>query len=253
MTAARGLVIFAGLILIWQAVIWATGVEPFILPTPVSVAVSLWEDGSYLLDNAAVTLVEILLGLAFGVLFGLWTALAMAFNRHLRDWMLPILVTSQAIPVFALAPILMLWFGYGLAPKVVMATLITYFPVTAAFYDGLRRTDPGWLDLARTMGAAPWRTLRHVRLPSALPPLASGIRVATAVAPIGAIVGEWVGASAGLGHVMQHSKAQSLEPRMFAALFLLCVIAVGLYLLVNALLRRAVRWQFEADPTHPRP
>ena len=104
---------------------------------------------------------------------------------------------GQTIPVFALAPLLVLWFGYGLASKVAMAILIIYFPVAAALFDGLRRTEPGWLDLARTMGATRLRTLLRVRLPAALPAFGSGLRVATAVAPIGAVVGEWVGSSAG--------------------------------------------------------
>ncbi len=244
----RPIVILLGIVAVWQAVIWATGVERFILPSPADVARSLYADAGYLAENAAVTLAEIVIGLGLGILLGCWTALGMAASRGLRDWMLPVLVASQAIPVFALAPILVLWFGFGLWPKIVMATLIIYFPVTAAFFDGLRRTESGWLDLARTMGGSRWRTLRHVRLPAALPSLASGIRVATAVAPIGAVVGEWVGASAGLGHVMVQSKAQAEEPRMFAALFLLAVIAVALYVAADRLLRALVPWQRETNP-----
>ena len=112
------------------------------------------------------------------------SALLIAAFRPARDWLLPVLVVSQAVPVFALAPILVLWLGYGLASKVAMATLIIYFPVTAAFYDGLKRTEPGWLDLARTMGGSRLAVLRVIRIPAALPALASGLRVATAVAPM---------------------------------------------------------------------
>ena len=248
MRLLRPFVILVGIVAVWQVVIWATGIERFILPSPTDVALSLYSDAAYLAENAAVTLVEIVIGLALGILLGCWTAIGMAASRGLRDWMLPVLVASQAIPVFALAPILVLWFGFGLWPKIVMATLIIYFPVTAAFFDGLRRTEPGWLDLARTMGGSRWRTLRYVRLPAALPSLASGIRVATAVAPIGAVVGEWVGASAGLGHVMVQSKAQAEEPRMFAALFLLALIAVALYVAADRLLRALVPWQRETNP-----
>ena len=121
----------------------------------------------------------------------------MALLPPLQPWLLPLLLLGQTIPVFALAPLLVLWFGYGLASKVAMAILIIYFPITAALFDGLRRTEPGWLDLARTMGATQLRTLLRVRLPAALPAFGSGLRVATAVAPIGAVVGEWVGSSAG--------------------------------------------------------
>jgi putative hydroxymethylpyrimidine transport system permease protein len=120
--------------------------------------------------------------------------------------------------------------------------LVIFFPVTANFADGLRRTDPAWLDLARTMGASRWAILRHVRLPAGLPALASGLRVATAIAPIGAIIGEWVGASSGLGYVMINANARIETSLMFAALFILAVVAIALYMLMDALLRRAVYW-----------
>ena len=161
---------------------------------------------------------------------------------------MPVLVISQAVPVFALAPILVLWLGYGIGSKVAMATLIIYFPVTAAFFDGLRRTELGHLELARTMGASRWAILRYIRLPAALPSFASGMRVATAVAPIGAIVGEWVGSSGGLGFLMLHANARLQIDVMFAALFVLAVMAVFIYFSMDALLRRMVQWQPETHP-----
>ncbi len=157
-------------------------------------------------------------------------------------------MVSQAIPVFALAPILTLWLGYGIASKVAMATLIIYFPVTSAFFDGLRRTEPGWLDLARTMDGGRARILWHVRIPAALPALGSGLRVATAVAPIGAVVGEWVGASAGLGYYMLHMNGRMQTDAMFAALLTLALMAVAIYFAIDAGLRRALPWQPETDP-----
>jgi putative hydroxymethylpyrimidine transport system permease protein len=123
--------------------------------------------------------------------------------------------------------------------------LIIYFPVTAAFFDGLRRTEPGWLDLAHTMGGSRFRILRHIRIPAALPALSSGIRVATAVAPIGAVVGEWVGSSAGLGYLMLQANARLQVDTMFAALLLLALMAIGLYYAVDAALRLALPWQAE--------
>ena len=111
--------------------------------------------------------------------------------QPVRSWFLPVLVASQALPVFAIAPILMLWLGFGMASKIAMATLIIYFPVTAALYDGLRSTDSGWIDMARIMGASKHTLLKYIRLPAALPSLGSGMRIAAAIAPIGAVVGEW--------------------------------------------------------------
>jgi len=248
MRAVRPLVVFAGLIVVWQLVVWATGVERFILPPPAAVAAAWLARIDTLAGHAGQTLAEIVLGLGLGAALGIATALTMAYFGAARRWLLPTLVASQAIPVFALAPILVLWLGYGLASKVAMATLIIYFPVTAAFFDGLRRAEPGWLDLARTMGGSRWAALRHIRIPAALPALASGLRVATAVAPIGAVVGEWVGASAGLGYLMLHANARAQIDVMFAALFTLVIVAVGLYFAVDTALRRALAWQPETNP-----
>ncbi len=244
----RGTAVVIGLIALWQAVVSITGVPEFILPPPLDVAHALAADASLLAGHAAITLAEILIGFACGGLLGVATALAMAAWRPARDWLLPVIVASQAIPVFALAPILVLWLGFDLWPKIAMATLIIYFPVASAFFDGLRRTDPGFLDLARTMGAARGTVLRRIRLPAALPALASGLRVGVAVAPIGAVVGEWIGASAGLGHLMLHAKARTDTPRMFAALIVLAVIGVVLYLAADRVLRRAVSWHAESNP-----
>lgn len=249
MRVLRPLIILAGLLLVWQAIVTGFALPRFILPAPWQVAVAWWENLGILLDNARFTLAEILLGLVTGLALGCGTALAMSWFRPARRWLLPVLVTSQAIPVFALAPMLVLWLGFGMASKVAMATLIIYFPITSAFHDGLRRTEPGWLDLSRSMGASRRAILMGIRIPAALPSLASGLRVAVAIAPIGAIVGEWVGASAGLGYVMLHANARTQQPLMFAALFTLALIAVTLWFAVDYGLRRMLPWVIETNPT----
>jgi putative hydroxymethylpyrimidine transport system permease protein len=244
----RPVIIVAGLVVAWQLLVVVTGAPPYILPGPGKVAAAWATNWLLILDNAALTLAEIVLGLLLGTALGCLSAMTMAYFRPARRWLLPVLVVSQAVPVFALAPMLVLWLGYGMASKVAMATLIIYFPVTTAFHDGLRRTDPGWLDLARTMNAGRWAVLRHVRIPAALPALASGLRVAAAVAPIGAVVGEWVGASAGLGYLMLHANARMQVDVMFAALATLALMAVALYFSVDGLLRRALPWQPDTSP-----
>jgi putative hydroxymethylpyrimidine transport system permease protein len=248
MTVLRPLIILAGLIALWQAVVSLSGAPPYILPAPLEVAVAWWARADVILEHAALTAAEILLGLALGTVLGACSALSMAYFRPARRWLLPVLVISQAVPVFALAPLLVLWFGYGMASKVAMATLIIYFPVTAAFHDGLRGTEPGWLDLARTMNASRASTLLHVRIPAALPAFSSGLRVATAVAPIGAVVGEWVGSSGGLGYLMLHANARMQIDVMFAALLTLAVMAVALYFTVDVALRRALPWLPDSVP-----
>ncbi len=243
------LLVVPGLLLLWEAAALAAGDRFYILPGPATVAGAWWDHAGIILGQSVVTLVEILAGLGLGAFLGAATALAMAASPLLRRWTLPVLVASQAVPVFALAPILVLWLGYGMASKIAVATLIIYFPVAAAFLDGLRRCEPGWLELARTMNARPGAALLRLRLPAALPALASGLRVATAVAPIGAVIGEWVGASAGLGYLMLQANARMQVPLMFAALATLAVFAVALYLAVDALLRRALPWQADHLPS----
>lgn len=241
----RPLLIAAGLVALWQGVVWATGVPRFILPGPAEVAMTWVERAPLILSHAGVTISEILLGLLIGIVVGLSTACLLAAVRPIRPWLLPVLVVSQAIPVFALAPILVLWLGYGMASKVAMAALIIFFPVTSALYDGLRRVEPLWIDSARTLGCRGWRLFLRVRLPAALPAFASGLRVATAVAPIGAVVGEWVGSSAGLGYLMLHANGRMQTDLLFAALLTLAVLAVSLYAAVDLGLKRLTPWQAE--------
>jgi putative hydroxymethylpyrimidine transport system permease protein len=198
-----------------------------------------------LFEHAMITLFEIIVGLLLGTLLGALSALSMIASFSLKRWLLPVLVISQAIPVFAFAPLLVLWFGYGMSSKIAMAVLIIFFPVTAAFYDGLRSTEPEWLELAQVMNAKPLSVIRHIRIPSALPAFASGLRVATAVAPIGAVVGEWVGSSKGLGFYMLHANARMQIDTMFAALVVLGVLALAIYFSVDRIMIKIVYWQKE--------
>lgn len=238
----RPVITLLGLLALWWAVARFCGIPPFLLPGPGAVAQELAAQHVFLFQNTLVTLVEIVLGLVLGTLFGALLALAMVFSRGLQRWLLPLLLLSQAVPVFALAPLLVLWLGFGLASKVLMAILVIFFPVTAAFYDGLRRTEPGWLDLARTMGASNITILLHVRLMAALPAFGAGLRIAAAIAPIGAILGEWAGASEGLGYVMLNANARMQTDLMFAALVLLAVLTILLWVSVDRLLRRLLYW-----------
>ena len=242
----RALIAAIGILLGWEAFVRLSEVPPFLLPSPLrvwDVLVTRWD---ILIGHAGTTLTEILLGMLFGSLLGMSTALLLTAWRGGRRWLLPLLIASQAIPVFAIAPLLTLWMGFGLTSKIAMATIIIFFPVATAFYDGLRRTEPGWLDLATTMGASRTAILWRVRVPAALPGLASGLRVAAAVAPIGAVVGEWVGASAGLGYVMLQANGRSQTDMMFAALAILASMAMALWFLTDLLLRRMLPWQPDA-------
>ena len=234
----RALAAAAVALLAWQALVTLAALPPFILPGPLRVAEALWTNRALIASNALVTIAEVLAGLALGALLGAATAIWLAASPLARSFVQPALVFSQAVPVFALAPILTLWLGYGLLSKVVMAVLIIYFPVTSAFLDGLSATPQGFLDLARTMGASPRGTMLRVRIPAALPALASGLRLAAVYAPIGAVIGEWVGASRGLGYLMLLANGRAKIDLMFAALLVLAVFAVLLHAAVDAAARR---------------
>jgi len=241
----RPLMIALVLVLLWQVLVWITAVPVYILPGPFRVFAVWIERPELFLKHGVITAIEIVSGLILGFVLGASSALSMVFFKPLHRWLMPVLVISQAVPVFALAPVLVLWLGYGMASKIAMATMIIYFPVTAAFFDGLRRTDLGWLDLARTMNASRWAMVRRIRIPAALPALASGLRVAAAVAPIGAIVGEWVGSSEGLGYLMLHANARLQIDVLFAALLTLAVLAVVIYFIIDKGVKCFIPWQKE--------
>ena len=243
MSALRLFVLAAGLIGLWQLLVLATQVPSYILPGPLPGVLALVEQWPVLLTHLRTTAFEIVAGLLIGTLLGTSCALTMIISPLLKRWMQPVLVISQAIPVFALAPILVLWFGYGMASKIAMAVLIIFFPVAASFYQGMRRTNPDLLELARIMGASRLSTLRHIVIPSALPAFGAGLRVAAAVAPIGAVVGEWVGSSSGLGFYMLHANARMQVDVMFAALVMLSLTALLVYFSVDFLLDKIIYWE----------
>ena len=222
----------------WHVLVVATELPRYILPGPGLVLRTLWTSRTLIAEHALVTAAEVLLGLGIGAALGFVSAILLAASPVARALLRPMLVFSQAVPVFALAPILTLWLGYGLLSKVAMALLIIYFPVTSAFFDALVRTPPGWLELARVMDATPGRALWRVRVPAALPGFASGLRLAAVYAPIGAIIGEWVGASRGLGYLMLLANGRAKIDLMFATLIVLAVLTLVLHASVDAICRR---------------
>ena len=237
----RFVIVSAGLILLWHLLVVLTDLPLFILPGPMRVATALFGNIELISQHALVTIAEVLLGLGLGSLLGAMTAIGLAISPLARTMLRPMMVISQALPVFALAPLLTLWLGYGLWPKVIMALLIIYFPVTSAFFDGLMATPRGMLDLARVMNAQPWRIMTHIRIPAGLPGLASGLRLAAVYAPIGAVIGEWVGSSQGLGYLMLLANGRAKTDLMFASLLVLALMAIALHVAVAMLAARLAR------------
>lgn len=221
---------------LWQAVCAAALVPAFVLPPPLRVFETLWQERGLIGQHALTTLAETGAGLALGIGLGITLALAMSLAPRLQRLIGPVLAGAQALPVFVLAPVLVLWLGYGLGPKVAMVALLVVFPVASGLHDGLCATPAPVLDLARIARASKLRTLLWLRLPHALPQGAAGLRIAVTYAPTGAVIGEWVGASSGLGYLMLMANARMRIDLMFAAL----LVILALTLLLNRLTDRAL-------------
>ena len=243
--ALRILIGFVVAVIFWSALVRLFDIQPFMLPGPERVALAFQKQGGFLLYHAAITAYETLLGFAAGVVAGASLAVLMWLSPLARRALLPTILVTQALPVFAIAPILVLWLGFGLSSKIVMAVLVIFFAVTSTFFDGLRRADEGLIDLARLYRVSRLKELVYFRIPAGLPALASGIRIAAVFAPIGAIVGEWVGAKGGLAFIMLQSNARMQTDVMFAALLLLALMVLILRFSVDRLTRRLVPWQVE--------
>jgi ABC-type nitrate/sulfonate/bicarbonate transport system permease component len=226
----------------WDWVSNALNIEDFLVPAPSDIATSLWNDRSLLADDFWVTLREVLLGFLCALVAGLLFAVILHLSDTLRRAFYPLLVASQTIPPVAIAPILIVWFGFGLGPKVLLIALVCFFPVTVNTLDGLGSVDPQLITMMRTLGANRRQILTRVELPSALPFFFSGTKIAIAVAVIGAVFAEWAGASSGLGHQILIASSNLLTARMFAAITLLSVMAIVLFALVSVIERRVVTW-----------
>ena len=241
--------LLAALIGLWQlaadtgALASLLGLEDFLVPSPSQIATTLLEDRSLIADNAWVTLQEVVLGFALAVAIGLALALALHLSQTLRRAVYPLLVASQTVPVIVVAPILVIWFGYGLGPKLGIIALICFFPITVNTLDGLRSVDPEAIKMMRTLDASRWQILRRVEAPSALPFAFSGAKIAVAVAVIGAVFGEWSGASQGLGYLLLLDNNLLETSRMFASVLVLSAMAIALFALLALAERRIVRWR----------
>ena len=239
--------LLAAAIAAWQAVATLPAVDDLLLASPTEVVSAVRRDWAQLADNAGVTLLEVVVGLAVAVAFGAAAAVAMHLVRPLGEAASPLLVASQAIPIPILAPLFVLALDYGLAPKVAIVALVSFFPITIAVLFGMRSVDPAILKLMRSLGASRLATLRKVELPAALPAFFSGLRVGATVSVIGAVFGEWAGADEGLGRLVLLANNQLQTPRAYAGVVILTLMAVALYALVTLLERVAVPWNRPAE------
>ena len=227
----------------WDLIADALSIEPFLVPAPSEIAEALWDDRDLLADNGWVTLQEVVLGFACALAAGIGFAVLLHLSETLRRAFYPLLVASQTVPIIVVAPILVVWFGFGIGPKLAIIALICFFPITVNTLDGLRSVDPDAVKMRRTLDAGRWQILRRVEAPTALPYAFSGAKIAVAVAVIGAVFGEWSGATEGLGVVMNTANANLLVARMFAAVVVLAAMAMALFGALSFLERKVVRWR----------
>jgi NitT/TauT family transport system permease protein/putative hydroxymethylpyrimidine transport system permease protein len=244
------LIVLAGLAG-WEAIVRLGFVEELILPAPTQVAEALWTDRGLLAPDLATTTWEVVLGLAAAIAGGAALAVAMHVSPAARRALRPLVIGSQAVPVPVIAPLVVLVLGFGLAPKVLLVALVCFFPVAINLYDGLRDTDADARKLLRSLDATRWQTLRMLEVPSALPATFTGIKVAAAVAVIGAVFAEWSGSDSGLGHALLTANGQLATARAFAATLLLFLLAVALYGAFALLERRVVDWTPRSHPGGP--
>jgi len=227
----------------WEAIVRAGVVDPLLLPAPTQVVSALWDDRGLLAPDLGITVWEVVVGLAAAILIGVALALAMHLWAPVRSALRPLVIGSQAVPMPVLAPVVVLALGFGLAPKVLMVALVCFFPITVNVYDGLvRDVDQDARKVLAALDASRWQRLRHLEAPAALPAAFTGMRVAAAVAVIGAVFGEWAGSDRGLGHAVLTANAQLETARAFAATLLLFLLAIAVYGLFALLERRAVPW-----------
>jgi ABC-type nitrate/sulfonate/bicarbonate transport system permease component len=230
----------------WDVLADLLGLEPFLVPSPTDVATALGDNVGLLAEDAWVTLREVLLGFGLALVIGIGFALLLHLSTLLRRAFYPLIVASQTVPIIVIAPILVVWFGFGIGPKVAIVALICFFPITVNMLDGLGSVEPAQRKLLRSMGAGRGQILRRLEIPTSLPYLVSGAKIAIAIAVIGAVFGEWAGSDEGLGHLMLVDNAQLEVPRLFAAIFVLSLIATALFGLV-ALLERRFGWWRRSD------
>lgn len=241
--------LLAALIGAWQiaastgAIAEALNLESFLVPSPSEIASAIWENRSLLAENAWVTMREILLGFGCALIAGCGFAILMHFSGLIRRATYPLLVATQTVPIVVIAPILVVWFGFGIGPKLAIVALVCFFPITVNVLDGLRSVDPEATKLMRTLDASRWQRFTRLEAPSALPGFFTGAKVAVVFAPIGALFGEWVGASAGLGHQILQDNAQLEIARLFGAVVVLAAIGIGLFALLALAERRVVTWR----------
>jgi ABC-type nitrate/sulfonate/bicarbonate transport system permease component len=243
---APGLLMPIAILVVWQLYGTAADVDPTVLPTPTRIISQLFEQRDIAWTNTAQTLEEMVVGFSLSVIVALLIAFVMDNIRWVRNALSPTLIASQTIPVIAIAPLMIIWFGFGLLPKVLLIILVTFFPIVVALLDGFAATEREAMDLLRTMGSSRLQTFRLVRFPGALPNFFTGLRISATYAVLAAIFAEYVGAYHGLGIWMSQSKSSFRTDLVFGAIGICALISVALFALIAIVARFVMPWYFAA-------
>lgn len=230
------------LVVVWELAAMYTDVPEYILPAPTAIVGRLFQSWGVLGNATWVTTTEILIGFGVGVALGIALAIPIAYSDLVRNTLYPLIVASQAVPKIAVAPLLVLWLGFDLTPKVVVTALMVFFPVTVTAAEGLSSVDPNLLDLLRSVNASRAQIFFRIRFPHALPQIFAGLKIGITLAVVGAVVGEWVGADSGLGYLLVYANTLLDSTLLFAALLLLIALGVVLFLVVGVLERVLLPW-----------
>jgi len=238
----KPLIFLAVLVILWDLGIRVLRIPPYQVPAPKDVLTTLVQEWPMLLSQAVPTSLATVQGFVLSALFGIPMAMLIVGSRTVESYIYPLLVFSQSVPKIAIAPLFVVWFGFGMAPKVLSAFLLGFFPVVVSAVQGFKSVEPDMLDLARAMEANRWQIFRMVSLPHAMPAIFSGLKVSITLAVVGAVVGEFVGSNSGLGFVLQRSIGNFELPTMFAALIVLSLIGVILFWILDVIERFAIPW-----------
>lgn len=240
-------ILIFSLLVIWEISCRIANVPKWLLPVPTDIVIELYQHWNLLLRHSFVTLYEILIGFSFSIVTGTLIGGFIVYSKTLEKTLYPIIISSQTIPIIAIAPILLVWFGYGLLPKILVVGLIAFFPIAVNTIDGLKSIDKDIVKMMKTLGANKSQIFIKIQIPNSLPYIFTGLRIGMAASVIGAVISEWVGSSEGLGYLMIRSKPQFLTERVFAAIFLLSIIGFLLFLFLNYCEKKIVYWKTSSE------
>lgn len=235
------------ILIVWQTISSLGIVDSFMLPSPVQVVKAFIEEFPILMEHSVITLAEALIGLVLGIILGFVVAVLMDQFKSLHKACYPLIVLTQTIPTVAIAPLLVLWFGYEMTPKVILIVITTFFPITVGLLNGFQSIDMDSVSLLRAMGAGRWQSFRYIKLPSAMSQFFAGLRISASYAVVGAVIAEWLGGFAGLGVYMTRVKKAFSFDKMFAVIFLISIISLLLMKGVELLQRKCMPWEKEKN------